>query len=109
LLEALRIVGMEHRMRFHHASTSELYGKAAGVPQRETTPFYPRSPYAAAKLYVYWITVNYREAYGVPTTPSCSTMKAGRLRAGDRRSAQRARAGVMAEGARGSTSVAVGI
>ena len=65
LLEALRILGMEARVRFYQASTSELYGKAAEAPQRETTPFYPRSPYAAAKLYAYWITVNYREAYGM--------------------------------------------
>jgi len=65
LLEALRILGMEGRVRFYQASTSELYGRAAEVPQRETTPFYPRSPYAAAKLYAYWITVNYREAYGM--------------------------------------------
>jgi GDPmannose 4,6-dehydratase len=65
LLEAIRILGMEKRVRFYQASTSELYGKAREVPQRETTPFYPRSPYAAAKLYAYWITVNYREAYGL--------------------------------------------
>jgi GDPmannose 4,6-dehydratase len=65
LLEALRILGMEARVRFYQASTSELYGKASEAPQRETTPFYPRSPYAAAKLYAYWITVNYREAYGM--------------------------------------------
>ena len=65
LLEALRILGMEGRVRFYQASTSELYGRAREVPQRETTPFYPRSPYAAAKLYAYWITVNYREAYGM--------------------------------------------
>jgi len=64
LLEAIRILGMEDRVRFYQASTSELYGKAKEVPQRETTPFYPRSPYGAAKLYAYWITVNYREAYG---------------------------------------------
>jgi GDPmannose 4,6-dehydratase len=64
LLEAIRILGMEKRARFYQASTSELYGKAQEVPQRETTPFYPRSPYGAAKLYAYWITVNYREAYG---------------------------------------------
>jgi GDP-mannose 4,6 dehydratase len=64
LLEALRILGMEGRVRFYQASTSELYGRASEAPQRETTPFYPRSPYAAAKLYAYWITVNYREAYG---------------------------------------------
>jgi GDPmannose 4,6-dehydratase len=65
LLEALRILGMEARVRFYQASTSELYGKAPEVPQRETTRFYPRSPYAAAKLYAYWITINYREAYGM--------------------------------------------
>jgi GDPmannose 4,6-dehydratase len=64
LLEAIRILGMGERVRFYQASTSELYGKVQEVPQRETTPFYPRSPYAAAKLYAYWITVNYREAYG---------------------------------------------
>jgi GDPmannose 4,6-dehydratase len=65
LLEALRILGMEGHVRFYQASTSELYGKVSEVPQRETTRFYPRSPYAAAKLYAYWITVNYREAYGM--------------------------------------------
>jgi GDPmannose 4,6-dehydratase len=65
LLEALRILGMTERVRFYQASTSELYGKVQAVPQNETTPFYPRSPYAAAKLYAYWITVNYREAYGM--------------------------------------------
>ncbi|WP_299438669.1 GDP-mannose 4,6-dehydratase [uncultured Rhodospira sp.] len=65
LLEALRILGLETTTRFCQASTSELYGKARETPQRETTPFYPRSPYAAAKLYAYWITVNYREAYGM--------------------------------------------
>jgi GDPmannose 4,6-dehydratase len=64
LLEAVRILGMKDRVRFYQASTSELYGKVQETPQRETTPFYPRSPYAAAKLYAYWITVNYREAYG---------------------------------------------
>ena len=64
LLEAIRILGMRDRVRFYQASTSELYGKVQETPQRETTPFYPRSPYAAAKLYAYWITVNYREAYG---------------------------------------------
>ena len=64
LLEAIRILGMGGRVRFYQASTSELYGKVQEVPQSETTPFYPRSPYAAAKLYAYWITVNYREAYG---------------------------------------------
>src|SRR5579875_3741025 len=65
LLEAIRILGLEKQTRFYQASTSELYGKVQEVPQRETTPFYPRSPYAAAKLYAYWITVNYREAYGM--------------------------------------------
>jgi GDPmannose 4,6-dehydratase len=64
LLEAIRILGLRDHTRFYQASTSELYGLAQEVPQRETTPFYPRSPYAAAKLYAYWITVNYREAYG---------------------------------------------
>jgi GDPmannose 4,6-dehydratase len=63
LLEAIRILGLEKKTRFYQASTSELYGKVQETPQRETTPFYPRSPYAAAKLYAYWITVNYREAY----------------------------------------------
>jgi GDPmannose 4,6-dehydratase len=65
LLEAIRILGMEKQVRFYQASTSELYGKVQEIPQKETTPFYPRSPYAAAKLYAYWITVNYRESYGV--------------------------------------------
>ena len=65
LLEAIRILRMEKQVRFYQASTSELYGKVHEVPQRETTPFYPRSPYAAAKLYGYWMTVNYREAYGM--------------------------------------------
>lgn len=65
LLEAIRILGMEKETRFYQASTSELYGLVQEVPQRETTPFYPRSPYAVAKLYAYWITVNYREAYGI--------------------------------------------
>ena len=65
LLEAIRILNLEDKTRFYQASTSELYGKAQEVPQRETTPFYPRSPYAAAKLYAYWITVNYREAYNM--------------------------------------------
>jgi GDPmannose 4,6-dehydratase len=65
LLEAIRILKMEQKARFYQASTSELFGKVQEVPQRETTPFYPRSPYAAAKLYAYWITVNYREAYGM--------------------------------------------
>lgn len=65
LLEALRILGLEKSCRFYQASTSELYGKVQETPQSETTPFYPRSPYGAAKLYAYWITVNYREAYGI--------------------------------------------
>ena len=65
LLEAIRLLGLENKIRFYQASTSELYGKVQEVPQSETTPFYPRSPYAAAKLYAYWITVNYREAYGM--------------------------------------------
>ncbi len=65
LLEAMRILGMANTARFYQASTSELYGLVQETPQRETTPFYPRSPYAAAKLYAYWITVNYREAYGM--------------------------------------------
>lgn len=65
LLEAIRILGMEKITRFYQASTSELYGLVQEIPQRETTPFYPRSPYAVAKLYGYWITVNYREAYGM--------------------------------------------
>lgn len=65
VLEAIRILGMEDKCRFYQASTSELYGKVQETPQTETTPFYPRSPYGAAKLYAYWITVNYREAYGM--------------------------------------------
>jgi len=65
LLEAIRILGLEQKSRFYQASTSELYGKVQEVPQRETTPFYPRSPYGVAKLYAYWIAVNYREAYGI--------------------------------------------
>lgn len=65
LLEAIRILGMSEETRFYQASTSELYGLVQEVPQRESTPFYPRSPYAAAKLYAYWIVVNYREAYGM--------------------------------------------
>jgi len=64
-LEAIRILGLEKKTRFYQASTSELYGKVQETPQRETTPFYPRSPYGVAKLYAYWITVNYREAYGL--------------------------------------------
>ena len=65
LLEAIRILNLEDKVRFYQASTSELFGKPLQVPQNEQTPFYPRSPYAAAKLYAYWITVNYREAYGI--------------------------------------------
>ena len=65
LLEAIRILRLEKKTRFYQASTSELFGKVKEIPQRETTPFYPRSPYGAAKLYAYWITVNYREAYGI--------------------------------------------
>jgi GDPmannose 4,6-dehydratase len=65
LLEAIRVLGLERHTRFYQASTSELFGLVQEVPQRESTPFYPRSPYAVAKLYAYWITVNYREAYGI--------------------------------------------
>ena len=65
LLEAIRILGMEKKVKFYQASTSELFGKVQEIPQKETTPFYPRSPYAAAKLYAYWIVVNYRESYGM--------------------------------------------
>ena len=65
ILEAIRILGLEKKTKFYQASTSELYGKVQEIPQKETTPFYPRSPYAAAKLYAYWITINYREAYGI--------------------------------------------
>lgn len=65
ILEAIRILGLEKKTRFYQASTSELYGLVQEMPQKETTPFYPRSPYAVAKLYAYWITVNYREAYGI--------------------------------------------
>src|SRR5246500_4429143 len=65
LLEAIRILKLEKKTRFYQASTSELYGKGQETPQRETTPFYPRSPYGVAKLYAYWITINYREAYGL--------------------------------------------
>src|SRR6201996_7138477 len=64
ILEAIRILGLQQRTRFYQASTSEMFGKVQEIPQRETTPFYPRSPYAAAKVYAHWITVNYREAYG---------------------------------------------
>ncbi len=65
LLEAIRILGLKERTRFYQASTSEMFGLVQEIPQRETTPFYPRSPYGVAKLYAYWITVNYREAYGI--------------------------------------------
>jgi GDPmannose 4,6-dehydratase len=65
VLEAIRILGLEKKTRYYQASTSELYGLVQEIPQKETTPFYPRSPYAAAKLYAYWITINYREAYGI--------------------------------------------
>src|SRR5215212_650256 len=65
LLEAMRILGLKDKTRFYQASTAELYGLVQETPQKETTPFYPRSPYAVAKLYAYWITVNYREAYGI--------------------------------------------
>ncbi|MGL4228558.1 MAG: GDP-mannose 4,6-dehydratase, partial [Tannerellaceae bacterium] len=65
ILEAVRLLGLTEKTRIYQASTSELYGLVQEVPQRETTPFYPRSPYAVAKLYAYWITVNYREAYGM--------------------------------------------
>ncbi len=64
ILEAIRILGLQHKTRFYQASTSELYGLVQQIPQSETTPFYPRSPYAVAKLFAYWTTVNYREAYG---------------------------------------------
>ncbi|MCK5360515.1 MAG: GDP-mannose 4,6-dehydratase, partial [Gammaproteobacteria bacterium] len=65
VLEAIRMLGLQETCRFYQASTSELFGKVVETPQKETTPFYPRSPYAVAKLYAYWITVNYREAYGM--------------------------------------------
>jgi GDPmannose 4,6-dehydratase len=65
VLDAIRILGLENKTRYYQASTSELYGQVQEIPQKETTPFYPRSPYAAAKLYAYWITINYREAYGI--------------------------------------------
>ena len=65
ILEAIRILGLENKTRFYQASTSELYGLVQEIPQKETTPFYPRSPYAVAKMYAYWITVNYRESYGM--------------------------------------------
>merc|ERR1712098_12531 len=65
LLDAIRTCGLDQKVRFYQASTSELYGKVQEIPQKETTPFYPRSPYAVAKLYAYWIVVNYREAYDI--------------------------------------------
>lgn len=65
ILEAVRLLGLQHKTHYYQASTSELYGLVQEIPQKETTPFYPRSPYAVAKLYAYWITVNYREAYGM--------------------------------------------
>ena len=65
ILEAVRLLGLEKKTKIYQASTSELYGKAQEIPQNETTPFYPRSPYGVSKLYAYWITVNYREAYGM--------------------------------------------
>ncbi|HEY3596214.1 MAG TPA: GDP-mannose 4,6-dehydratase, partial [Paraburkholderia sp.] len=65
ILEAIRLLGLTKKTRFYQASTSELYGKVQEIPQKETTPFYPRSPYAVAKMYAYWMTVNYREAYGM--------------------------------------------
>src|SRR5450830_1702873 len=65
ILEAIRILGLEKKTRFYQASTSERYGLVQEITQKETTPFYPRSPYAVAKMYAYWITVNYREAYGM--------------------------------------------
>ena len=65
ILEAIKLLGLEKMTKFYQASTSELYGKVQEIPQTEKTPFYPRSPYAAAKLYAYWITINYREAYGL--------------------------------------------
>ncbi len=68
LLEAIRLLGLEHKTKFYQASTSELYGLVQEVPQTESTPFYPRSPYAVAKLYAYWISINYREAYGIYAT-----------------------------------------
>jgi GDPmannose 4,6-dehydratase len=80
LLEAIRILGIADRTRFYQASTSELYGKVQEIPQRETTPFYPRSPYAAAKLYAYWITVNYREAYGMHASNGILFNHAGPMR-----------------------------
>ena len=65
LLEAIRFLGLEKKTKFYQASTSELYGEVQEIPQKETTPFHPRSPYAVAKMYAYWIAVNYRESYGI--------------------------------------------
>ena len=65
LLEAIRLLGLEQKTKIYQASTSEPYGKVQEIPQKETTPFYPRSPYGVAKMYAYWITVNYRESYGI--------------------------------------------
>ena len=81
LLEAIRILGLDQKTRFYQASTSELYGLVQETPQRETTPFYPRSPYGVAKLYGYWITVNYREAYGclLYTSPSPRDLSTSRM------------------------------
>ena len=77
LLEAIRILGLEKKSRFYQASTSELYGLVQEIPQRETTPFYPRSPYAAAKLYAYWISVNYERPMAcMPVTAFSLTMRA---------------------------------
>ncbi|WP_010161842.1 GDP-mannose 4,6-dehydratase [Sphingomonas sp. PAMC 26617] len=80
LLEAIRIAGLTHHTRFYQASTSELYGKVHEIPQRETTPFHPRSPYGVAKLYGYWITVNYREAYGMHASNGILFNHEGELR-----------------------------
>ncbi len=65
ILEAIRILGLENKTKYYQASTSELYGKVQEIPQKETTPFYPRSPYGVAKIYSYWLTINYREAYNI--------------------------------------------
>ena len=76
ILEAVRILGLTQKTRIYQASTSELYGLVQEIPQKESTPFYPRSPYGVAKLYAYWITVNYRESYGMYACKCCSTTKA---------------------------------
>src|SRR3954466_9870813 len=88
LLEALRILGMTERTKFYQASTSELYGKVRECPQTERTPFYPRSPYAVAKLYGYWITVNYREAYGMYASNGILFNHESPIRGADLRRAQ---------------------